>query len=251
MKVIDVYNIINQFAPYELQAGFDNSGLNLGNPDQEVTKVLLTVDISLKVLNEAESLGCNLIVSHHPIIFRPIKNIVENDYISKIVIEAIKKGINLISAHTNVDKCDGGINDSLAVLLNGRNAEKKPEVEEYATFFEVDEVDIQDFAREISLKLHDNNVAVIGHGNVKKIAVVGGAGGEKELIDYCIGNDITLVTAELKHHLARMISDLNGKIITVGHFTSERVFIKIMNNLLNGRVEVLESMDSNPYVDRA
>lgn len=250
MKVKDVYSIINQFAPYELQAGFDNSGLNLGNPEEEVTKVLLTVDVSLKVLDEAYSLGCNLIVSHHPIIFRPIKNIVENDYISRIVIEAIRKGINLISAHTNIDKCEGGINDSLAVLLNGKNACKLPEVEEYATFFDVDEKDIQTFANEVSIKLNDNNVAVIGSGNVKRIAVVGGAGGEKELIDYCIENDITLVTSELKHHLARMISDLNGKIITVGHFTSERVFIKIINNLLSGRVEVLESKDSNPFVDR-
>lgn len=251
MKVKEVYNIINQFAPYELQASFDNSGLNLGNPDEEVKKVLLTVDVSLKVIDEAYNSGCNLIVSHHPIIFRPIKNIVENDYISRIIIEAIRKGINLISAHTNVDKCDGGINDSLAVLLNGKNPCKLPEIEEYATFFEIDELDIQTFANELADKLNDDNVAVIGQGNVKRVAVVGGAGGEKELIDYCIENDITLVTSELKHHLARMISDLNGKIITVGHFTSERIFIKIINNLLNGRVEVLESNDSNPFVCRA
>lgn len=251
MKVIDVYNIIDEFAPYEIQAGFDNSGLNVGNPDDEVSRILLTVDVSLKVLEEAKSLGCNMIVSHHPIIFRPLKNIVENDYISKIVITAIKYGISLISAHTNVDKCEGGINDSLAVLLEGENAYKLPEVEDYATFFEVKERDIQDYANEVAIILNDNNVAVIGHGNVKKIAVVGGAGGEKDLIDYCIANDITLVTSELKHHLARMISDLDGKIITVGHFTSEKIFIKIINRLLNGRVEVLESKDNNPFVNRA
>jgi len=248
MKVREVYDIINSFAPYATQEEYDNSGLNVGDWEAEVTGILTCVDVSLETIKEAVSENCNLIVSHHPINFRPVVNLVTSDYVSSVVMEAVKAGVNLLSGHTNVDKADGGINDRLAEKLGGYFVKKIPEVDEYARFFKVDTVELSTFVDEISNGIQDDNISSIGQGEVSKVAVVGGAGGDLALIDYCINNDVVLVTSELKHHLARMIEDRGGKIIIIGHFTGERVFIDVIKDLFKIRnVIVKESKQLTPF----
>lgn len=246
MLVKDVYNLLNDYAPYETQAHYDNSGLNVGDANAEVKKILLTVDVSLEVLDEAIEKGCNLIVSHHPIIFAPIKNVVESNYVCEVVIKAIKNSINLLSCHTNMDLAVGGINDTLCSRLNGKNPRRIVE-DAFPCIFDIEETDIASFAKFVSERLDDDRVCSIGSGNVKTVAVVGGAGGDYSLIDYCIENDIVLVTSEIKHHLARMIQDRHGKLITVGHFTSEKIFLSIVEKILDGKVELLESKQTTPF----
>lgn len=246
MLVKDVYKLLNEYAPYETQAHYDNSGLNVGDPNAEVKRILLTVDVSLDVLDEAIEKGCNLIVSHHPIIFSPIKNVVSSNYVCDVVIKAIKNSINLLSCHTNMDLAVGGINDTLCAYLGGKNPRRIVE-DEFPCIFDVDETDIEAYAKFVSEKLNDDRVCSIGSGKVKTVAVVGGAGGDYSLIDYCIDNDIVLITSEIKHHLARMIADRHGKLITVGHFTSERVFLSIVQKILKDKVELLESKQTTPF----
>lgn len=246
MKVKEVYQLLNNFADYSLQAHFDNSGLNVGNPDDIVKKVLIAVDVSLEVIDEALENGCNLIITHHPIIFSPMKSILESNYVGKVVIKAIKNSISLISCHTNMDLCEGGINDSLCNLLGGKNARRIVE-DPYACVFDIEETDVLDYAKYVSEKLDDDRVCTIGNGAVSTVAVVGGAGGDYNLIDYCINNNIVLVTSEIKHHSARMIEDRHGKLITVGHFTSERIFISIVKNILENNVPFIESKQSTPF----
>lgn len=246
MLVKEVYALLNNYAPYETQEHYDNSGLNVGNPEDKVTKILLAVDVSLETIEEAKKNGCNVILSHHPIIFSPMKSILESNYVGKVVIEAIKSSISLLSCHTNMDLADGGINDSLANYLEGSNI-RKIEIDEFARVFDVPEVDLSEYAAFVSNKLRDDRVSTIGSGKVRTVAVVGGAGGDYGLIDYCINNDIVLVTSEIKHHSARMIEDRGGKLITVGHFTSERVFVNIVKNILKDKVEILESSQTTPF----
>ena len=247
MKVSEIYDIINDYAPYDSQEGFDNSGLNVGDPDDEVNAVLTCVDVSKDVINEAINEGCNLIISHHPIIFRPLPNLLSSDYVGSLAIYAAKNDVNLLSAHTNMDKADGGINDRLAEFLGGRNLRKIPEVDEYATFFDFDAQTMEELTDTISATLRDDRVSSIGSGIVATAAVVGGAGGDYSLIDYCIKEGIVLITSELKHHLARMIDDRQGKIITVGHFTSERIFVNIISDILTDKVAVKESTQISPF----
>lgn len=246
MKVKEVYQLLNNFADYSLQAHFDNSGLNVGNPDDIVKKVLIAVDVSLEVIDEALEKGCNLIITHHPIIFSPMKSILESNYVGKVVIKAIKNSISLISCHTNMDLCEGGINDSLCNLLGGKNARRIVE-DPYACIFDIAETDVLNYAKYVSEKLDDDRVCTIGNGRFSTVAVVGGAGGDYNLIDYCINNNIVLVTSEIKHHSARMIEDRHGKLITVGHFTSERIFISIVKNILENNVPFIESKQSTPF----
>ena len=117
MKVKDIYNAINEFAPYKNAEKWDNCGILVGNPDKEISKVLLCLDVTYEVINEAEKIGAELILSHHPIIFNPLKNVLANS----IVYQLIKKDISVISSHTNLDISPEGVNLALANAAGLKN----------------------------------------------------------------------------------------------------------------------------------
>lgn len=117
MKIRDVVAVIERLAPLSYQEGYDNCGLNVGSHDAEATGALLTVDVTEAVIDEAVERGMNLIVSHHPVIFDPIKRIAGGSYVEKIVARAIRNDINLYAAHTNLDSVAGGINRRMAQML--------------------------------------------------------------------------------------------------------------------------------------
>ena len=109
------------FAPLPLQDGFDNAGLQIGLTEAEVAGVLLCLDVTEAVVDEAVALGCNLIVSHHPLIFSPLKRITGSNYIERCVIKALANGIAIYSAHTNIDNAPGGVNYRIAEKLGLQN----------------------------------------------------------------------------------------------------------------------------------
>ena len=113
VKVQDLYNAMDDMAPFSLTMDFDNTGLLVGDRDAEVTGVVMALDCTMGVLEEAEKQGANVVITHHPIIFRGIKSVTADS----IVYHAIRKGINVISAHTNLDIAQGGVNDCLADRL--------------------------------------------------------------------------------------------------------------------------------------
>ena len=109
------------FAPLPLQDGFDNAGLQVGLTDAEVTGVLLCLDVTEAVVDEAVALGCNLIVSHHPLIFSPLKRVTGATYVERCVIKALANGVAIYSAHTNLDNAPGGVNYRIAAKLGLQN----------------------------------------------------------------------------------------------------------------------------------
>ena len=109
------------FAPLPLQDGFDNAGLQIGLTEAEVAGVLLCLDVTEAVVDEAVALGCNLIVSHHPLIFSPLKRITGSNYVERCVIKALANGIAIYSAHTNIDNAPGGVNYRIAEKLGLQN----------------------------------------------------------------------------------------------------------------------------------
>ena len=109
------------FAPLPLQDGFDNAGLQVGLTDAEVTGVLLCLDVTEAVVDEAVALGCNLIVSHHPLIFSPLKRVTGATYVERCVIKALANGVAIYSAHTNLDNASGGVNYRIAAKLGLQN----------------------------------------------------------------------------------------------------------------------------------
>ncbi|MCH5335710.1 MAG: Nif3-like dinuclear metal center hexameric protein [Alistipes sp.] len=117
MKIAEVIETIERFAPLSLQESYDNSGLTVGRPDDEVHSALLAVDVTEDVLDEAEQLGCDIIITHHPIIFHPLKRFNSGDAVQRCVERAIRKGIALYACHTNLDSASRGMSWHLARKL--------------------------------------------------------------------------------------------------------------------------------------
>jgi len=117
MKVKEIVSAIEQVAPLQLQEDYDNAGYQVGDPEAEVTGVLTCIDITEETVDRAIASGCQLIVAHHPLIFRAIKKITPSDYISRTILKAIKAGITLYAAHTNLDNAFGGVNYKMAEKL--------------------------------------------------------------------------------------------------------------------------------------
>lgn len=123
MKIKEVLCALEQFAPLPLQDGYDNSGLQIGLTDAELTGALLCLDVTEKIIDEAIENNCNVIISHHPLIFKPNKSITGANYIERCIIKAIKNDIVIYAAHTNLDNVRGGVSYKMAQKLNLHNVE--------------------------------------------------------------------------------------------------------------------------------
>lgn len=119
--VQDIITILEDHAPVALQEGWDNCGLQVGDRQMEVNEVLCTLDVTLDVVKEAEAKGCNMIVSHHPLIFGGLKSLTGRNDVEKCVVEAIKKNIAIYSAHTNMDNVEQGVSGKMAEKLGLTN----------------------------------------------------------------------------------------------------------------------------------
>ncbi|OJU55101.1 MAG: Nif3-like dinuclear metal center hexameric protein [Bacteroidales bacterium 45-6] len=121
MRIRELLQTIEQIAPLPLQESFDNSGVQVGDTNQEAKGVLVCIDVTENVILEAVNLNCNLVVSHHPIAFRSFKSLTGKTYVERSMILAIKHDIVLYAAHTNLDNALQGINSHLAEMLNLQN----------------------------------------------------------------------------------------------------------------------------------
>ena len=121
MKVREVAGAIEEFAPLGLQESYDNSGLNVGSPEAEVSGVLICVDVTDEVVDEALAVGANLVVSHHPLLFHPLRRLVGGDPAQRIAARCMIAGISLYAAHTNLDSADGGMSHALGRRLGLRD----------------------------------------------------------------------------------------------------------------------------------
>ena len=121
MKIKDVIACLETIAPLSLQEGYDNAGLITGDENAECTGILISLDATIPVVHEAKEKGCNLIVSHHPIVFAGLKKITGKNYVQKAVINAIKNDIALYAIHTNLDNVLNGVNGKIAELLELKN----------------------------------------------------------------------------------------------------------------------------------
>ena len=123
MKVRDIIQIIEDFAPLSIQEGWDNSGLCVGSPEDEATSVLLGLDCTEQLVDEAIECGADLIITHHPLIFSGLKKISPDDQIGAAVIKAVRAGISIYAAHTNADKVIAGVSGAMAARLGLKDVE--------------------------------------------------------------------------------------------------------------------------------
>ncbi len=219
IKVIDIYNFIDSFAPFSTAMDFDNVGLLVGDINKPVNKILVSLDITDGAIEEAVIIGAELIVSHHPVIFNPIKTVLADS----VVYSLCKNGISAICAHTNLDAASGGVNDVLCEITGLKNVEDWPP--ENIGRIGFTDTDINNFANSVAKALGISSVNVVDCGNrVKKVAVMGGSGGGD--IDYAvaIGAD-TLLTGEMKHSQYVSAKNKGINVVVAGHFNTEYIVV--------------------------
>ena len=145
MKVKEITKVLEQIAPTFLQESYDNSGLLIGNKDDDIDKVLITLDVTEEVLNEAIQKKCNLIISHHPIIFNGLKKITGSNAVERITEIAIKNNINIYAIHTNLDNVDKGVNSIICDKIGLTNTKiltpKKELLRKLVTFCPAEHVE--------------------------------------------------------------------------------------------------------------
>ena len=138
MKIKEVVSALERFAPLPLQDGWDNAGMQIGLTDAETTGALLCLDVTEAVIDEAIAFDCNLIISHHPLLFKGLKSLTGKDYVERCVLKAIKNDICIYSAHTNLDNASNGVNYKIAEKIGLQNirilSEKENSLVKLVTF---------------------------------------------------------------------------------------------------------------------
>ncbi|MBQ3156556.1 MAG: Nif3-like dinuclear metal center hexameric protein [Clostridia bacterium] len=237
LTVRQVYDFINEHAPFETQVAYDNSGLLVGHPDQEVTGVHFALDVTDKVIDEALENGANLIVTHHPMMFSPIKRLVETDYQARLLCRLIRGGISLISAHTNLDQAAGGINDVLAARIGLTDITGEG-------FVRVGTLpapmSASDLAQHISQVLGDT-VRVMGNplAMVERVGMCSGSGADEWPAAAALGAQAFL-TGEAKHHIALEASAAGIVLLEAGHHATEEPGIFALADALQNSALVVQ-----------
>lgn len=237
MTIRQITSALEEFAPLSLQDGYDNAGLQIGlTKDADATGALLCLDVTEAVVEEAIERGCNLIVSHHPLLFRPLKSISGRDYIERTVIMAIKHDITIYSAHTNLDSAQGGVNYKIAEKLGLQNIEWLNPKGEGAGEGIVGTLSAPmakaDFIAKVkeTFKLDSLRTNDWVGGTVQKVALCGGAGAFLMSNAMAKGADAFL-TGEIGYH--RFFGYENQLLLMeLGHYESEQYTTEILRSII-------------------
>ncbi len=224
--VKNVVKVLDELARLSLALAWDNVGLLAGREDKEVKVMLMALDFSAEVLEQAIRAKADLIVTHHPAIFKPLKTLTADNWKTELLLRAIEHGIAVYSAHTNLDLALGGVNDVLADCLGLKNVEDLEGEDSSVTGIgriglSEKPMDLYQFAAQVKKDLGLDHVLIASAGKmVKKVAVCGGSG--MDFVDAVIfsGAD-TFVTGDVKYHEAQDAVGKGLNIIDAGHQGTE------------------------------
>lgn len=235
-----ICRFMEQWAPPALAEEWDNPGL-LVDAGSLVRRVLVTLDITPAVVEEAHRLGCQLVVSHHPVIFKPVRRLQSADAAFLLA----RYGISALCAHTNLDAAEGGVNDVLAGLLELEDVQP---LEGLGRVGDRDSISPAQLAEQVG-KLLNTPVLLADAGRpITRVAVVGGSGGEFFEAAARAGAQC-LVTGEASHHHGLDALEQGVSVIVAGHFATEWPIVPEMARRLRqafGELEVLASGSNRP-----
>ena len=226
----DVAEYFEEKVPSSLKLDFDNVGLLCGYPEKSIRKVLLALDVTAEVIDEARAFGAELILTHHPLIFHPMKTVRSDDLTGRLVIGLIENGLSAICLHTNLDIVDGGVNDALAEVI-GAKVMGKLDCGRVAELPVAESM--EDFAERIIEALAVSGLRYYDSGKaVKRIALCGGSGGELVYEATKLGCD-TVLTGEVKYNQWLDAKALGINVVDADHFCTENVVIPVLAELLH------------------
>lgn len=250
VRIKNIISVIEQSAPLSLQEDYDNCGLLVGNPEEICTGALLCLDVSPAIVSEAVEAGCNLIISHHPIIFKGLKKINGTTIVEQTVIDAIKNGIAIYASHTAMDNAPGGVSAKMAEMMKLQNCSV------------LDPHPVNNTCQDLQFSHNDVGTGIYGNmskamtvtefidfvkqtfnakvarcsrvnleSRIKKVALCGGSGGFLIGKAFSEGAD-AIITADVKYH---DFVDFENKILIVdiGHFETEACITSIFYELIS------------------
>ena len=215
----DILTLIHQVAPFDTQEPWDNSGFLVGKKEKEVTGILFALDVTQQVISEAVERGANLIVTHHPLMFDPIRRVTDETFEGRLILRLIHEDIALIACHTCLDRAPGGINDALAECCALLDVEGEGFVRVGTLPVPMTAGDLREY---LSAALGDT-VRLMGDPDltVRRLGMCSGAGSGEWEEAAALGADAFL-SGEVKHHHALAMADAGIPCFECGHFATER-----------------------------
>lgn len=254
-SVRDILKILEEIAPSVLSEEWDNPGLQVGDPCLGVKNIMLALDPTLSALRHAMEMDAQILLTHHPLIFKPLFKINKENYPANIVFEAIKNNIAIISMHTNLDAAKKGINSMLADLFSLNNRRILLEREDLDAdgtgFGRIGELPEKKSLSEMVTVCKDlletGSVRVVGDMNRKvyQVAVAGGSGSSMVKVAHQKGADL-LITGDVSHDAALEAKFLGLALIDAGHFHTERAAFRLFGCSL---IELMEKSKLHVGID--
>lgn len=235
MTVKELYRIFDEAIPASLSCAWDNDGL-MCSPDLSalVKRVLLTLDVSEAAVDYAVANGCDLIVSHHPMIFRPLSSITEENFTARKVLKCVQNGISVLSFHTRLDIVEGGVNDRLAEMLGLTDATPFGD-EETPTIGRIGNVNattVEAFSQLVKDRLGTPALQTVELGReVRRVALVGGDGKDFLKPALYAGADLYL-TGTLSYNSMVDAADLGLQVMEAGHFFTEDPVLEVLADMV-------------------
>lgn len=238
-KVKDFYGYLNSIAPFETQEDWDNSGMLVGDMDAEVKKVAVVLDITHEEIKKAKAIGADLIISHHPVIFSPVKSVTRGS----VPYELVASSINALCCHTPLDIADGGTNDSLAKLLGIEVTRADDPILRLGT---VEPTTAENLAGKIAKTLNTKVRYADAGRKIEKIAICTGAG--CSLIE-AAGEIDAFITGDASHHNFLDCIQAGITLIAAGHYETEIVVVPVLVKKLQAQfpdIEIIDIKQENP-----
>ncbi|MBR5275167.1 MAG: Nif3-like dinuclear metal center hexameric protein [Bacteroidales bacterium] len=254
MKVKDIIRVIEDFAPLSIQEGWDNSGLCIGSPEDVVSSVLLGLDCTPDLVDEAIACGADMIVTHHPLIFSGLKKISPDNPVGEAVMKAIKAGISIYSAHTSADKVIAGVSGTMAARLGLEDVQILDEDGEGTGLGVVGNLP-EPLSAEEAVRLVKKSFGLKAmrasrpvDGKISRIAMCGGSGGS--LIGAAMKSGAQLyISGDISYH--NFFTREGFMIMDIGHYESEIEIVDILFSLIKKNfptfaVRITQNIYSNP-----
>ena len=255
LKVKDVYDWLNEIAPFETAEAYDNVGLLVGSMNAPARRILVALDVTPDVLVEAEEKDVQLIVTHHPLMFRGTKRILEDDYEGKLICRMVRKGISMITAHTNLDQSP--LYSGSAALADALNLQNMRQ-EGFMFVGELPDAPVRaDILRERIAACEEDAVYQYGRDDamITTLGISGGAYDEGFEQARCMGAQAYL-TGEVRHHNALAAAGTGFVLYQGGHFGTEGPLVKPLAKALQNAFDALQydvvvyPSDRRPYGGR-
>ena len=254
MKVKEIISVIESFAPLSIQESWDNSGLCVGSPEDEVTSVLVGLDCTTQLVDEAVACGADMIITHHPLIFSGLKKITPDNQVGEAVIKAIKAGIAIYAAHTSADKVIAGVSGAMAARLGLKDVQILDEDGEGTGLGVVGNLPEPLSAAEMTALVKERfglNVLKSSRpldGTISRVAMCGGSGGS--LIGAARKSGAQLyISGDISYH--NFFTEEGFMIMDIGHYESEIEIVDILFSLIKKNfptfaVRITQNLNSNP-----